>query len=128
MAFSGSIINYSPTKIFPTAASLTGAAFTAVSLGENGFTAASASSIPFGIITAEHELPIAAGEDVTAQVEGGTLWQVGEAVKAGDLLSAGDGGKAVKATSGKFIFAQATENGAANSAVHVQIIKAGYAN
>ena len=55
------------------------------------------------------------------------MWQVGEEIKAGDLLSCGEGGKAVKTTGGKFIFARAMENCAANGVAPVQIINAGYA-
>ena len=126
--YTGSIINYSPTKVFKTADSLTGGAFTAVSLTENGIQTAGASAIPIGILTAENELPISANDEVTVQIMDGSIWQVGENVKAGDFLSAGDGGKAVKSTSGKFIFAQALENGAASSAIPVQIIRGGFAN
>lgn len=117
----------SPTKVFKTSAALTGGAFTAVTLGENGVATATASTIPIGILAAETELPQASGEDVNVQISGGSLWIVGEAVKAGDLLASGANGKAVKATSGKFIFAQALTAAAANAAAEVLIIRGGYA-
>ena len=119
-----SSIDTSPTKVFQTSAALTGGAFTAVTLTENGVATSAAGEKSIGILAAETELPVAQGEDVNVIICGGTLWIVGEAVKAGDLLAAGAGGKAVKATNGAFALAQALENGAANQAVHVLIVRA----
>lgn len=121
-----SVINDSPTRVFTTAGSLEGGAFTAVSLGESGITTAGASSVAIGLLTGENELPIPEGEDVTVQLTGGGYWLAGESIAAGDLLTSGAGGKAVKAASGDFIFAQALSNGGASSAVEVQIIRGGY--
>ena len=125
--YMNSMVNESPTKVFTTAESLTGGAFTAVALGAAGITTAGASSAVIGILTAENELPISAGEDVNVQISGGSLWTVAESISAGDFLSAGEGGKAVKSTSGNFIFAQALDNAAANQAAQVLIIRAGKA-
>ena len=126
MAYTSSMVDESATKVFNTAASLTGGAFTAVELGGSGVTTANANSVPIGLLIGEYDLPIPAGEEVTAQVRGGGLWLAGESLAAGDLLAAGASGVAVKATSGKFIFAQAVEDAKANQAAQVQIIKAGY--
>ena len=123
--FNGSIINQSPTAEFVTAAGLSGAAFTAVTLTENGVKTSAADEMPIGILTAENELPIEAGENVTVQTTGGSLWTAGEAIKAGDFLAAGASGVAVKAVAGKFIFAQALNNAAQGATAHVQIIRAG---
>lgn len=123
--FNGSIINQSPTAEFVTAAGLSGAAFTAVTLTENGVKTSAADEMPIGILTAENELPIEAGEHVTVQTTGGSLWTAGEAIKAGDFLAAGASGVAVKAAAGKFIFAQALNNAAQGATAHVQIIRAG---
>lgn len=123
--FNGSIINQSPTSEFVTAAGLSGAAFTAVTLTENGVKTSAADEMPIGILTAENELPIEAGEHVTVQTTGGSLWTAGEAIKAGDFLAAGASGVAVKAAAGKFIFAQALNNAAQGATAHVQIIRAG---
>ncbi len=117
--FNGSIINQSPTSEFVTAAELSSAAFTAVTLTENGVKTSAADEMPIGILTAENELPIAAGEHVTAQITGGSLWT------AGDFLASGANGFAVKAETGKFIFAQALENAAQGATARVQIIRAG---
>ncbi len=123
--FNGSIINQSPTSEFVTAAELSSAAFTAVTLTENGVKTSAADEMPIGILTAENELPIAAGEHVTAQITGGSMWTAGEALKAGDFLASGADGLAVKAETGKFIFAQALENAAQGATARVQIIRAG---
>lgn len=117
-----SMIDTSPTRVFKTSAALTGGQFTAVTLGENGVATSAAGDTPIGILTAETELPVAAGEDVCVVVCGGCLLTVGEAVKAGDFLAAGAGGKAAKSNSGGF--AQALENGAAGEAIHVLIVRA----
>ena len=125
--FFASMVDDSPTREFTTSAALTGGAFTAVALGENGVATAAAGDTPIGIITAEYELPIAANAPVTVQVRGGCLWTVGEAVKPGDLLAVGADGKAAKAASGDFVFAQAITAATANSAAHVLITRGGKA-
>lgn len=126
MAYTSSIIDDSPTKVFKTAADLTGGAFTALELGGSGVNTAGASSVPIGLLIGEYDLPIPAGSEVTAQISGGGLWLAGESIAAGDLLAAGASGVATKATSGKFIFAKALENAKANQAAQVQIINAGF--
>lgn len=120
------MINESPTHEFTTAESLTGGAFTAVALGASGITTAGASSIPIGLLTADLELPIDAGEDVTVQIQGGGLWLAGESIAAGDLLAAGASGVAVKATSGQFIFAQALTAANTGETSQVQIVRGGF--
>ena len=126
MSYNGSIINESSTVSFKVKEDLTGAAFTAVALTDGGVSTATDSTVAIGILTAEHELPIVAGDDVTVQVKDISSWLVGEEVKAGDLLKVGTGGVAMKATSGKFVLAQALENGTKDSAIQVQIIKSGF--
>lgn len=119
-------IDTSPTKIFTTAESLSGGAFTAVALGASGITTAGASSVAIGLLTGENELPIPEGEDVTVQIQGGGYWVTGESISAGDLLTSGAGGVAKKAAAGDFIFAQAMSGGASSAAVPVQIIRGGF--
>lgn len=125
--YNGSIINESPTVSFQVKEDLKGAAFTAVALVDGGIVSATDSDVSIGILTAEHELPITAGEDVTVQVKDISTWIAGEEIKAGDLLTAGENGVAMKATSGKFILGQALENGTKDSAIQVQITKSGFA-
>lgn len=125
--YNGSIINETATLAFAVKSDLTGGAFTAVKFSDTGVATAGDGDIPVGILTAEHELPIVAGDEVTAQIKGISLWIVGENVSAGDLLTVGADGVAMKATAGKFILAQALMNGTTGEAIQVQIIKAGYA-
>lgn len=126
MAYTSTMIDESPTKVFTTAADLTGGAFTAIELGGSGVNTAGASSVPIGLLIGEYELPIPAGSEVTAQIRGGGLWLAGESIAAGDLLAAGTSGVAVKATSGEFIFAQSLTNAKPNQAAQVQIIRGGF--
>lgn len=126
MAYTSTMVDDSPTKVFKTAADLTGGAFTAVQLGGSGITTADASAVPIGLLIGEYELPIPAGEEVTAQIQGGGLWLAGESIAAGDLLASGASGVAVKATTGKFIFAQALTDAKPNQAAQVQIIRGGF--
>lgn len=125
--YNGNIINESATLKFNVAANLTGGAFTAVKLSDTGVATATAGDVPVGILTAEHELPIVVGDEITTQIKDVSLWIVGENVTAGDLLAVGTDGVAMKATAGKFILAQALMNGTTGEAIQVQIIKAGYA-
>lgn len=124
--FMGQTANLSATHVFTVATALTGGAFTAVTLTENGVKTSAAGEMPIGILTAETELPQAVGEDVACVVIGGAKWIAGETLKAGDLLTAGAGGKAIKATSGKFIFAQALSAAAVDEAAEVLITRDGY--
>lgn len=123
MNYFTSAVNESKTREFPATDSLTGGIFTAVELTGDGVVTAGASSIPLGILLEDP----ADDETVTIQIDGGGLWLAGESLTAGDLLAAGDSGVAVKATSGKFIFAQALEDVPANTAGQVQIIRGGKA-
>lgn len=125
--FIGQTANTSPTHVFTVATALTGGAFTAVTLGENGVKTCAAGEVPIGILTAETELPQAVGEDVNVQILGGAKWIAGAALKAGDLLAAGADGKAIKATSGAFVFAQALSAAAVGEAAEVLIIRGGNA-
>lgn len=114
-------VNQSFTREFPVAESLTGGAFTAISLTKDGVVTAGASSIPVGIWTGIYN-----PDGVTAQISGGSLWLVGnESIAAGDFLTSGENGVAVKAQAGDFAFARALENASASSAVAIQIVNAG---
>lgn len=123
----GNVADSSPTKVFKTAASIAGGAFTAVQLGENGVSAANASISPVGILAAETEAPIAAGDDVNVVISGGCRWTAAESLKAGDMLASDDNGKAIKATSNKIIFAQALSAAIPDEAAEVLIIRGGKA-
>lgn len=120
----GTMADLSPYKVF-TAAETLGGAFTAVGLNSVGAVTAGESIAPVGILAAETFTLVEAGEDVNVQIYGGTQWLTGASIQAGEYLTAGEGGKAYKATSGKYIFAQALENAAEGDAVHAQIIHGG---
>lgn len=113
-------INQSPTAEFLNGG-LSFGAFTAVDLTGEGVVNSGASSLPLGILLSDN----LDAESVTVQLSGGGYWRAGESIAAGDFLSAGLSGVAMKSTSGKFIFAQALENAAQGAAAHVQIIRAG---
>lgn len=127
MAHMGNIADASPYRVFQTASSLSGGEFTAVELTATGVQTAGASSAVIGILPAETELPIAAGDDVNVLIGGGGLWTTAESIQAGDALASGADGKAVKATSGKMIFARAMEGGKANQPIRVLITREGKA-
>ena len=127
--FIGTVINDSSSVSFKVKEDLTGGGLTAVALSEDGIkTASSTDTSLVGIVMAENELPIKAGEDVAVQVKDIGMWIAGETIKAGDFLTSGDDGVAMKATSGKFILAQALTGSIKGNAVQIQIIKAGFAS
>ena len=111
-------------KVFPAAGQISGA-FKLCKLTENGVALCAAGDVPLGVTTPETEVTLA-GEDVSVQVFGSALIQVGEDVSAGDLLTSGLDGKAVKATAGKPIFAQALNNCGEGGCVRSLIIRGGY--
>lgn len=127
--YNGTIINPSPTIIAPAGAAITSGPFTAVAFDANGkFVTASKTSVPVGILVAEEDEAIAAGDEITAQVKDISVWKSGAAVAAGALLASDANGKAVTATSGDFILAVALEAAdAADQPIKVQITKSGYA-
>ena len=125
----GSMINDSSSMSFKVKEDLTGGGLTAVALSEDGITTATSSDTSLvGIVMAENELPIHKGENVAVQIKNVGMWKIGETIKAGDFLTAGEDGVAMKATSGKFILAQALKSGIKGEAIQVQIIKAGIAS
>lgn len=125
----GTSINESPVIAGIAAEAITAGSMLAVTMGADGVKkVAAAGAAAVGLLIAETDDAIAAGDTVTIQVKDIGMWKVGAAVAAGDLLAADANGKAVKATAGKFILAQALEAAtAADQVIRVQIIKAGYA-
>lgn len=126
--FIGTSINESPVIAAKAATPINNGAMLAVVMGEAGVSVAGAGVSAVGILIAETEGAVAVGNDVTVQVKDIGLWKTGAAVAAGALLASDASGKAITATSGKYIVAQALEAAtAADQVIHVQIIKAGYA-
>lgn len=125
----GTSINESNVISAKAGAAITGGAMLAAAMGATGTVGvvSTAGAVPVGLLIAETEDSVAAGDDVTVQVKDIGLWTVGAAVDAGALLMSDANGKAVAATAGKFVLAQALEAAtAAGQVIHVQIIKAGY--
>ena len=128
--FIGTSINESSVISAKAGAAIASGAMLAAAMGATGTVTVvgTAGADAIGIIIPENEDAIASGEDVTIQVKDIGLWKVGAAVSAGAMLMSDANGKAVTATTGKFIVAQALEAAtAADQVIHVQIIKAGYA-
>lgn len=126
----GTSINESPVIAGIAAADIADGAMLAVSMDADGIkTVATAGDVATGLLIAETDDKIAKGDTVTVQIKDIGLWKTGAAVAAGDLLTPDAAGKATKAASGNFVLAQAMEAAtAADQVIHVQIIKAGYAN
>lgn len=117
------LLDESALRVFKTAEDIA-ENLIAVELTPEGLKTAGASSTPLAIVT-PYNVDIKAGDDVAVQVSGGGQWLAGEEIKAGDLLAAGEAGKAVKATEGKYAFGQAVKNAAAGEAVEMIIVRAG---
>ena len=111
-------------KVFAAAEAISGGV-KLCKLTENGLALCGAGDVPLGVTAAQTEVT-PAGEDVSVQVFGTALIQVAEDVAAGDLLTSGADGKAVKAAATNPIFAQALSNCTAGGAVRALIIRAGY--
>jgi len=129
--FIGTSINESPVISAKAGAAITNGAMLAAAMSSAGAVApvSTAGAEAVGLIIPETEASVASGDDVTVQIKDIGLWIVGAAVNAGAMLMSDANGKAVTATAGKFILAQALEAAtAAGQVIHVQIIKAGYVN
>lgn len=125
--FIGTSINESPTIAAQAAGAITGGALLAAVIDSTGASVATAGAAAAGLLIPETD-DVVAGDTVTIQVKDIGLWKAGAAVEAGALLASDADGKAVEATAGSFILAQALEAAtAADQVIHVQIIKAGYA-
>ena len=123
----GTTINSSPTVVFPAGAAITGARYVALALSDGKAVLPAAGAMALGISIGETDENVAAGEDIDIQVKDIGKWMAGEAIDAGDALATDAEGKAVKATSGKFIMGVAMTSAAATgSLVQVQLAKMGY--
>ena len=128
--FIGTSINESPVISAKAGAAITNGAMLAAAMGSTGTVApvGTAGAAAVGLIIPETEASIASGDDVTVQVKDIGLWIAGAAIDAGALLMSDANGKAVTATAGGFVLAQALEAAsAAGQVIHVQIIKVGFA-
>ena len=129
--FIGTSINESAVISAKAGAAISNGAMLAAAMGSTGTVSVvgTAGAEAVGLIIPETDATIASGDDVTVQVKDIGLWIAGAAVNAGAMLMSDANGKAVTATAGKFVLAQALEAAsAAGQVIHVQIIKAGYVN
>lgn len=125
--YNGSMINNSPTIVDVAGEKIETGAFTAVAYASGGFVACDSAKIPVGIMIAETDESIEAGDDITVQVKDIGMWLAGGVFAKGDALACDDNGCAVKATTGKFIFGYAlTSCDGEGQVVKVQITKSGY--
>ena len=123
----GTAINPSPTVTFEAGADLSNARYCALALSGGKLVLPAAGANVLGIAIGETDELVKTGEDVDVQIKDIGKWAAGEAISAGDELATDAAGKAVKATSGKFIVGIAlTAASAAGTLVQVQIAKMGY--
>lgn len=123
----GTSINESPTIVLPASETMNGARGIALVIKDGGLAKPKAGDVTIGLSLMTGEDEVEKGEDVTVQVKDIGKWIAGGTIAVGDLLTTNAEGKAVKATAGQFIMAQAlsgTEK--TGTLIKVQIIKAGY--
>ena len=123
----GTAINPSPTVIFPANEAIAGARCVALALSDGKLALPAAGAMALGISLGETDTNVTAGTEITVQIKDIGKWIAGEAIAVGDELMTDAAGKAVKATSGKFVMGIAlTAAATAGSLVQVQLAKMGY--
>ena len=123
----GTTINPSPTVIFPANEAIAGARCVALALSDGKLALPAAGAMALGISIGETDANVTAGTEITVQIKDIGKWIAGEAIAPGDELMTDAAGKAVKATSGKFVMGIAlTAAATAGSLVQVQLAKMGY--
>lgn len=124
MNYFGTAINESPVIVIKAAEAIENPQFLAVTADGKK---ATAGVNAIGIVTADCEEKVKAGDDMTVQIKDIGLWESGGVIAVGAELTSDAEGKAVTAASGNFITAIAlTEATKAGQRVSVQIVKAGY--
>lgn len=125
----GTAINDSPVVAGVAGSAMEKGAMRAVKFGaDGGLVPADAGSAALGLLAVDTEEAVAKGGGLSVQVKDIGYWATGAAFQAGALLACDAEGRAVPATAGAFILAQAMDEAtAAGQAARVQIIKAGYA-
>lgn len=122
--YTGTQINNSATLAFPAAEDIADVRCKAVVLTADGVKPAADASAPFlGIAIITNDFPIKKGQDVHVQIKDVGLMEVGEAVKAGDAITADANGYAKPAAEGDFVLGMATQNGEVGDRVFLQINK-----
>lgn len=127
MSYTTTQINDSATIAEVAAAALTNPGTLAAEYDASGNAKiAAGTAVPIGIFIITNDT-VATGDLVDIQVKDIGLWTSGAAVAKGAELCANASGKAITATTGKFILAIALEAAsAADEIIKVQIVKAGY--
>ena len=122
--YTGTQINNSATLAFPAAEDIADVRCKAVVLTADGVKPAVDATAPFlGIAIITNDFPIKKGQDVHVQIKDVGLMEVGEAVAAGDAITADANGYAKPAAEGDFVLGMATQNGEVGDRVFLQINK-----
>lgn len=122
--YTGTQINDSATYAFPAAEAIEDVRCKAVVLTADGVKVATDGSMPFiGLAIITNDFPIAAGEDVHVQIKEVGQMEAGEAIAAGDAITADANGYAKKAADGDFVLGMATQNGEVGDRFYIQINK-----
>lgn len=125
--YNGSMINTSPTIVGVAGENIAGGPFTAVTFKDDVLVQAEPGDVPVGILLAETDDIVTAGDDVNVQIAASGRWKAGSALKAGEALATDQNGCAVRAADGEFILAFAMEAAtAAGQVISVQITKSGF--
>ena len=125
--FIGSMINNSATIAVVAGAEITGGPFTLVAFEDGAVVQADDSATPLGVLIAETDETVIAGDDITVQIKDIAKVKAGAAIAAGAPVASNASGLAITATSGKFIIGYAMEAASgANQVIAVQLTKSGY--
>lgn len=124
----GTTINDSPTVVYEAGAAISNAQGLIVRLDAGKVKpVAAAGGVCFGVIPLSEPESFASGDDVTVQIKDIGVCIAGAAVAAGDHVMCDANGKAVKATTGKWILGTALKAAAeAGTRIPVQITQSGY--
>ena len=122
--YTGTQINNSATLAFPAAEDIEDVRCKAVVLTADGVKVATDGSLPFiGLAIITNDFPIKAGEDVHVQIKDIGQMEAGEAVKAGDAITADANGYAKPAAEGDFVLGMATQNGEVGDRFYIEVNK-----
>lgn len=126
-SYVGTVINQSPTIIFPAGSDLKDIQGKAAVLKDGSLAIATAGANAIGIIPMSEDEDAASGASVTVQIKDISAWKAGAKIKIGDELTSDANGLATPAKTGNFIMAVALTGAAeAGTIIRCQIVKAGY--
>lgn len=125
--YNGTVINESPTIVLEAGSKLENVQGKAVVITAGKAAIAGVGSMPIGIVPMSEDESVEAGSRLTVQIKDITAWVAGGKIVVGDPLTSDAQGRAIKATSGKFILGialSACEE--AGAIIRAQIAKAGH--